>query len=59
MSPTTNNGDYITDPSYNNYAIAGGDRKIITVSRFGNYTRLLYTLGATTATFSVYLNGQS
>ena len=59
MSPTTNTGDYITDPNYNNYAIVGGDSEIITVSRLGNYTRLLYTLGATTATFSVYFNGQS
>ncbi|VYT64483.1 hypothetical protein [Clostridium tertium] len=58
MSPTTNNADYITDPSYNNYTIPGGDRRIITVSRFGNYTRLLYTLRGTTATFSVYFNGQ-
>ncbi|MDU5111728.1 MAG: DUF6385 domain-containing protein [Clostridium sp.] len=59
MSPTTNNEDYITDPSYNNYAIVGGDSKIITVNRFGNFTRLLYTLGGSTATFSVYFNGQN
>ena len=59
VSPTTNEADYITDPSYSNFAVLGGGKQIITVSRFARYTRLIYTLGGTTATFSVYFNAQS
>ncbi|HCT65775.1 MAG TPA: hypothetical protein DIC60_11005 [Lachnospiraceae bacterium] len=50
---------YFDDPSYTGAAVAGGTSAIIVIDKFAQYAQLEYSLGATTATFDAYYNGQA
>lgn len=59
LSPTTNSGDYIDAPNYTNISVGLNEKKIITVSLFGHYTRLQYNMGGETGVITAYLNAQT
>ena len=59
ISPTTDEANYMNDPFYTDKVIDGNESFYMAVSNFANYIRLQYNLGAETATFSTYFNGQA
>ncbi len=59
ISPTTDTGLYMDDPSYTDQVIAANDSLYMAVSSFAHYIRLQYNLGGSTATFSAYFNAQA
>ncbi|MEA5015282.1 MAG: DUF6385 domain-containing protein [Candidatus Limiplasma sp.] len=59
ISPTTDDGLYMDDPSYTDQVIPGNESLYMAVSNFAHYIRLQYNLGGQTATFSAYYNAQA
>lgn len=59
MSPTTVDSNYIDDPTYTDFTIAGGANKIVTIGLFANYTRLEYDMGDVTGTITAFYNAQT
>jgi hypothetical protein len=50
---------YFEDPNYAGLTVAGGENAIIAIDKFAQFAQLQYDLGATTATFNAYYNGQA
>ena len=50
---------YFEDPSYTDQTVAGGAKAVIAIDRFAQFAQLEYSLGAETATFNAYYNGQA
>jgi hypothetical protein len=57
VSPTTTDDDYIDDPDNTGVAIGPNAKQLLTLSKYGNYTRLQYS-ALSAATFTAYYNGQ-
>ena len=60
FSPTTNDADYINDPSYTNVTIPPTTGKVfMTPTYFSNYVRIIGASGTAAGTVSIYFNAQA